>query len=415
MNVFDPAIFAAGAPCIPCCTAECACALQLPSQDIDFWGASPFADYATAAARLANFTNGCIGYGKDSSSSPSPQGQPLAAFTATFDGTDLVLAGEGNLPDGPGVYMSSCITMAAGDLTFSFVLDNPGSVDAYVVDCSTGSFVFSDSSASSPIVATGLAEGTYVVVVILSSSSPSTDPGKGTVTITSSGVYVVNPVVALWDDSGTTRTLEACPKLYLPPLTETTGDWYADCAAAEDAMAEFGSDCLGYYEANTVSSNVAYTVAIGGGNFSTDVQVTIPNPGFAPVLTSYSALVLEAGEDLLIDYTIPSFDPGKTEDISATLYTESGAVVGTFSFTSSMGGGDTGTFTFSSLPYTGKYIIALYVMGYATDPGPGGEVTGFADVQWDGTSTGTLSGAELQALYDASLECPGRLKCGDTC
>ena len=58
MNIYDASLFTAP-DCLPCCTpapADCPCALLIPPF------ASPYADYATAAAAIADQVGGCLGY-----------------------------------------------------------------------------------------------------------------------------------------------------------------------------------------------------------------------------------------------------------------------------------------------------------------------------------------------------------------
>ncbi len=210
-------------------------------------------------------------------------------------------------------------------------------------------------------------------------------------TISEDDVWWVNPVIALWDDSGTTRKLWACPKLLLPPLTESTGDWYADCAAAAAVL----TDPL------RVASCIAYSGAPGGiDSFSASGGSSLSmtegaSGGDGDTADFTSGINAEAGETLSCSI---STDGGLTV-AAMTIYDYDGNLVE--SVDCSGGGG-----TSSPLPYTGPYIVII-----------GGEADSptFSSFSVSVTSSGTLTVNPIQARYDGGLDCPNTLDCGDSC
>ena len=245
-------------------------------------------------------------------------------------------------------------------------------------DADTGTFNFSIAL-----------DGEYIVKIEVIGEDNSTTLSSD-VLITSTDTLWVNPVIALWDDSGTTRRLWACPKLLLPPLTESTGDWYVDCAEAADVITDFTSNCTGYFEPD---AGVDSFSVVGGGalNFVLGASGTASTTG--PMWGSFTA---DAGDIISV---AQNGDPG---DITAILYDYTGTLVENFSGTGTSGVAS------SALPYTGRYIIMVNVVF----PPPSAP---FTSLNVDVTSDGAFDVHTIQALYDSSLTCPSRLNCGDSC
>lgn len=372
------------APCLPCCTGsaptECACALLIPSNLESRWG-NIYGSYAAAAAFIANRTSNCIGYGEEDFATP------LTTFTAdnfTTPGT-LTLAGTSTPATGAGMSMYSSLTVAAGNLTIAFTKSG-GDALAFLYDCSMGATVFSDSGSSSPFVFTGVPAGTYVLEVVVQGAGGITST-SGTFTITHSTTYVVNPVIALWDDSGTTRQLEACPKMLLPFQTEATGSWYSSLASAQEQLLHYVSTgCLAF----TDTRPTTFTASFAAGTFS----LTAVGPGASPspvntVFQGGFSLNAEAGETLTFTYTLL---PGVAAMV-VRIYDYTGTLIETLSGASPL--------VSSALPYTGRYFFQILAVATMADIALSLAVT----------SSGSISANMVQILYDVGLDCPARLDC----
>lgn len=220
-------------------------------------------------------------------------------------------------------------------------------------------------------------------------------PTTLSVTITPSSIYTVNPIIAQWDDSGTTRSLWACPKLLLPPLTESTGTWYASCADAATVLtdAQQVSNCIGYCEGTPDT----FTATDGGTSLSLTAAVTgVVDPRYS----MWGGINAVAGATISAAFSYTNDHGSPTAGL--TVYDDTGTQI----FFGSAAGG---TITSSALPYTGRYTIRLgggRNDGVATDAF---SVTGLV------TSSGTMSVNEIQARWDGGLTCANLLDCGDSC
>lgn len=372
-----------------CCSgtppAGCSCALLIPP-----FG-SPYADYATAAAAIADNTSNCVGYITEDHAGT------YGSFAATVGTASLQLAGNGDGSATPTLNMWASINLLSGDVvtaTFSAGMGPfPGSVSTeFSLYSCDGTLIETIGPGDSPLAFSAVtADGEYIV------RSSSTASGMGVtyaacdVTFTSSGSLTVNPVISQWNDSGTTRQLEACPKLLLPPLTEGTGDWYADCASADAVLTGSGvSNCVGY---TTPGPGLASFTATDGGT-SLTLANTI-SPAGAGGISMWGGVNAVGGQTLTFTGTVGSGTVG----LYVTIYDNTGIVVeDTAGFVAS-------AFVSAALPYTGRYTFHIRVN---TDD----STTSFSCVV---TSSGTMSVNPIQALWDGGLTCPNRLDCGDSC
>lgn len=383
VDPFDPSRFVKNNTCLPCCTTPtgaCSCALLIPVFDV------PYADYATAAAVVDDPLQvaSCIVYSQDTFAD---------SLTASFDGTSVVVSAT--FPSATSSFGDEWVSISAksgATLSLAFTDAENGAMRIY--DCNGTEVEFLGPSAS-PVISSALpADGVYYLAISLSSPPMTTDFTACSFTLTSSNTYAVNPVIALWDDSGTTRQLEACPKMLLPPLTEATGTWYADCATADAVLTDAlqVSNCMGFLEDPIIPPD---TFDFFGSTFTG--FWSSPVPSFE---TCWASANFTSGGTV----TFFASTDGGTPDVFADIYDYTGTLVESLG---SGGGGDTQTS--SPLPYTGRYIIRTYCVV----PPPGASfmeahiAVSFSSIGW------TLN--PITALYDLSLDCSGRLNCGDSC
>jgi len=368
--------------CSACCEppADCSCALLIPP--FEPW---PYADYATAAAAIADQVSGCLGY-----FGPGGDGGAGNSISAAFDGTtisaDQDSAFSGVVPSLSNTTYISVSALSSAVLSCVYTTSTDGTpitVSVDLLDCSDGSSVDSDSSASGSgtLTVTVPADGEYVLYFQITTDEPTYL--NSTWDVTSSSAFWVNPVIALWDDSGTTRQLEACPKMLLPPLTEASGDWWTDCANAALAISGQSADCLVYNEYPYISMSAVDS----GTGVNLDAVMEMFNP---PIM--WVSLNLEAGETLTAAYT------ASVGAVSVTIFDYEGNEVETLLGVSPL--------TSAALPYTGRYIVRA--------TGAGDFPVG-TTVSVDYTSSGAISANQIQSLYNIALDCPARLNCGDAC
>lgn len=364
---------------------ECSCSLLIPPFS------SPYADYTTASTALATNVFDCLLYVSGN----------VTTGSATFDGTTFSIGTNYalgvNALLGASLYGSIAATSGA-TITANYTITTDGFLigelppKLRLLDCSSGAMIDEDSGSgiAGTFTVTVPADGIYVIVfsaVVDSASTLNT-----LVNITSSAAFMVNPVIAQYADGSTTRQKEACPKMFLPPLTEATGNWYEDCASAAAVLTNpiQVSNCVGYSEGGDTFT------AVGGSSLvltsSTDFTVD-------PRFTMWGSINAVIGDSLSVSFIL-SGDHGFPVH-AAALYDYTGTLIGTITTSGS----------FSPCPYTGRYIIRIGVGrndGVFTDA-----FSGSATI----TSSGTMSTNQIQALYATSplLTCAGRLNCGESC
>lgn len=223
-------------------------------------------------------------------------------------------------------------------------------------------------------------------------------------------VFTVNPVIALYDDSGTTRQLEACPKMLLPPLTESSGSWYASCAAAANDIVAHAIGCA-IYVTNLLSDYDSISVSASNGSYS--ASETSSDDGPETVVSYHSVnLNTSATVDFAWSYT-SSGTSGRysAATVSLSVYDDTGTLVWSDSSTFAP---DSQSDTFSSSSLSpGRYAARIEITAHyssADDPETCGLSATFSP------SSGSITGPNsIQALYDTGLSCPSRLDCGDSC
>ena len=378
------------AGCLPCCSGGgatptgCECALLIPP-----FG-SPYADYATAEGVISDYVANCLAF-LDGVTVPS-------TFTADPT-TPNQLSIAVDVTDDTGVVLWSSISIAAsGSITIPYsatITTSPTNIraSATLYDCATGDVLDSDSTtgASGSLGLTPPSEGEFFISVSI--SDPSAVPPlsiSASVSIQSSVTAVFNPVIALWDDSGTTRHLWACPKLLLPPLTEDTGTWYADCASADTVLTSSQvSNCVGYIESLT---NVSTFTATDGGTSLTLAETLTSGATSGPRM--WGGINAIDGATITITNTAGAGTPSVTVNI----YDDTGTLVEASGTTAS-------AWVSSALPYKGRYTVSVV-------PSSSTNTTSLSVVI---TSSGTMSVNPIAAAYDAGLTCPALLSCGDSC
>lgn len=406
MNAFDPDIFAAENPCV-CCAApgDCACALPIPTIG------DPYSDYATAEAAISDYTADCVGFSLYETSSFSAD-----TSIANQLGTSASAAIAINL-----ITLQFSITVSTSSLSIPFSVTTDGTiieVGAFIYDCATLSEVASDTSTSNSgtLTLSGIPEGTYrlQLAVTLDPFSSYTNL-SATFTATCSGVMAVNPVIALWDDSGTTRELEACPKMIIPLQFSpfgAAGNWYSDETDAQAAIDGAWPDweaveCKGW----ALASDPGLTGSFSAGVFTGSIPCIGGGGG-----DLYYSVNLIGGETVSIssqfsingsgDCNVPPDDTDCSyADAVFLLMYPDGTTVLTGSDSQEPGNSATASDSIT-VPYTGKYVI--YAAGGANTWDSTGDTISIA-VSVTATSAVTVN--PIQALYDLSLECPGRLDC----
>jgi hypothetical protein len=404
--------------CLPCCAAAptgCSCALEIPPF------ASPYADYATAETAIADQTSNCIGYVVY-----TPAGDPDNVFTAAFDGTTLELDGttdgNGALPGTRAIDTFADVSLLSGGvLSVAYAITTDGTdyeATIELLDCADGTVLDSDtaSTATGTLTVTAPADGEYVLRIQNRAGVGAIDANYITATndVTCDLTYWVNPVIAIWDDSGTTRSFWACPKFLLPPGTESSGDWYVDETEAQGVIDDFTNGCTAYTTA-TAASYSAYSYSVTGTTSlsmsGSETSVIGLDPGVLNVLGCFNAV---AGDDLTVAWTYSSTgdDPAPSPGILSVgvfYYDESGTQQSVLDITENPDvDSDSGSSSTGALPFTGKYYVALYAQSRRIlDPWESETTAATVGI----TSDGDMSVNTIQALYDLSLSCPARLDC----
>lgn len=349
-----------------------------------------FSTYSEAQFIIDNYTNNCFGV---------IQYIPtftVASFTATETVDGFIFAARSTRTPDPVDRVSHTMQVgfyaAAGTLTIDYSTTSDGSSgtvgnSAVLVVCSGGVYSNVDSQSSTSTTGTfifTLSAAALYIVRFQGTSKINASYVESSFDFSFSANMVIAPAVALYDDSGTTRQLEACPKMLLPPLTESTGDWYASEAAAQTATTTFVKSCIAYFlfaDTGWFSSQ-----SISGFTVSGTRSVS----GSSSIaLVAYISVNGNQGDTLTYTWNnAPNLG-------QLVVYAYDGTQI--FSSVSA-----TSPIASSVLPYTGRYIVFL------------GQNT-LVSTSSSGTlsSSGTISINQVQALYATVplLDCPARLNC----
>lgn len=206
-------------------------------------------------------------------------------------------------------------------------------------------------------------------------------------TISSDDTMIVNRGVAIYYDDNISdySTLEACPKLKLPPLTESSGDWYIDEAAAQAVINDLTSNCIAYIE--TLSANQSITATEPSSNLYIVFTDSTNLPAASPHI--WCSINVINGETLSFNYV--HYIGG-----TISIYNYNGVLVESLS-------GSTSSITSSAVPYHGRYIIKLLLNNETSGP--------FTNASVTITSSNTMSVNQISAAYDLGLTCPAYLDC----
>jgi len=336
----------------------------------------PYADYATAKAVVDDplMVANCMVFNQGSF-------LDMLTFDALFDGTTLTVDGTWSTNVfGFSIFFSFSAKAGA---TISFA-STAGDVADWAIYKCDGTAIDGARDAAMPITSAPLPEdGEYFATFGPKDSSVITGFTAATLTMTSSDVWTINPVIALWDDSGTTRSLWACPKLILPPLAEFSGTWFASCAAAATALTDpkITSNCVGYVPDGPYVRTTSFTAIDGGSSLSFAAVYSLPQGDTG---TWWGGVNAVAGATLSLAFT------GAT-DVFFRVYDDTGVEIDFVSTASSPA-------VSIALPYTGRYTIAAFLYSATPFSTPAAVLT-----------------SPIQATYDVGLDCPARLNCGDSC
>lgn len=309
---------------------------------------------------------------------------PQVGQDTTFDGTTLVVTvGGSNTSVNAFIYVtlkagcSLTLSLAAGDSSKGW---NIFACDNIFVPVGSGILDEGDSFVFTPTPA--FEDKSYILWLIT---------GGNVVpwTVTCSDTWLVNPLMVQWDDGGTRRNLEACPHLLLPILTEVNGAWYVSEAAAQAALDDEVSNCVGYAPDPSTYSTFTATEVAG-------VSLTLSGTTGAsqPSFTAWGSVNAEVGETLNIAFTVAA--SGGTETGMAEIYSVEGILLETLTGATPL--------VSSALPYSARFIVKI--VGQSDDP-----TASLSTASFEITSSGTITINPVEALYDIGMECPKRLAC----
>lgn len=402
------------APCLPCCetpAASCSCSLQVAKDTVGYAIGDPMTDYASALNAMTNYAS-CWSFEQDSGSLPGTGAIPslMTADVSVSDQLTLhctaaqqntVLYASVNLKSGSTVSIGYTVTGGAFLGGAAFLLScnydgTNGTIQERDATAQPGMLVFSPVASDGEYiiqVEMDIDAGTEVVVLVISADDTMT----------------VNPVIALWDDSGTTRPLEACPTLEigLSGIGTPTPTPFANQTDAQDCLDSIEvSNCIGWTTDNGGGDVTTDSFTATDGGTSLEFNITTSTSSTSNGTSPVGCINLVAGDVLGFTWSASSPPTGFTNFLTTmNLYDYNHNLIGAISQSGTSGSG-----SFSAAPYTGKYFVEADVAG---------DNTGFelvygmtADTVFSATH---LSVNPLTAIYvgDPDTNCPSRLDCTD--
>lgn len=297
------------------------------------------------------------------------------------------------------------INLKAGStLTITYTTHNDPNTTFQFYDC-LGSFLYGatmpglDGSVSVP-PATISEDAEYLLsITIVSTGGGGPGTAGGLHVVTSDDTMTVNPMVALWDDSGTNRRLEACPSYEMGIGGSILTPVFTTEASAQTALASTNvSNCVGYMSSGGPITLVSFTATDGGATLTMNGSVTSSSSSSG--VSTKGCINLAGGVTLSMSWSASSGAGGFTSFTATfTLFDFQGNIV------SSTGQTGTSGSTTLSIPYTGKYYVESDING----------VHG-TETNHDVTATTIWSEASLHvnpivALYANGSNCASRLSC----
>jgi hypothetical protein len=369
---------------------------------------------------IADLTSNCIGYIENPIVPFGPTSFSFSMSVPVANAFDFTANVNGGIFEARIARMYASLTLLAGStLTVtSDLAEGGGDVTLWLCD---GTLIGSQEMGLGPQSYNFSipSDGTYILRVYYG----TTNDWTLTFPVSCDNTMIANPVIALWNDSGISRQLEACPKLLLPPLTEATGSWYADCASAEE-MAEYIHDCKLYSDVNLVSTGGQTAYLVGSAFELRQVVDEGCTLGFQGGLLSVN---LVGGETITVSAILTCIYQECDEAPPCYTIPGGGEVCDQFSLLAEVRDGTTGAVidvlnasgqanvqtvggTFVA-PYTGRFIF--YTRGDFIAAGP----CCLKDIKLEASLSAetAITTNPSQSLYDIGLICPGRLNCGDAC
>lgn len=241
------------------------------------------------------------------------------------------------------------------------------------------------------------AAGTYTVWVSFSPWPNATTSSLSFSTTLPGAIRIINPVGAEYDDSGTTRQLQACPMLIV-------GEAFSNQTEAQEFLdSEEISNCIGFHR---TSVNGGEGLASSSFNLSGSTSVSItssaltnfnPDPPTGPLLAQ-SILVGFSKTTSAPTSVTASFSFSHGSLLVVNIYSQDN--LGGLTFVGSGGSGDP-----IIVPYAGVFLIIIGTLGDNFDS-PSGEYA-----MLDFTASINISPLTIGVLYSNGTDCPSRLSC----
>jgi hypothetical protein len=396
-GVFAPAL------CVVCCAIpndSFACFCSISNNTVygnitlfDYAGAENFLDGSASEAIMANckilMASGPNFYFSNYSVNETTPNQVTITGTSAHD---TIVSGN------PGINFWTSLSLKKDSiLTIENFIASPNPTDssyksAALYECNNSGYIglAQGNVLSSPYSFVSLEnDGEYLLImsVVGDYEESSYLPMQLVSTISSDDTMIVNRGVAIYYDAGIDdySTLEACPKLKLPPLTESSGDWYIDEGAAQTVIDDLTSNCIAYIE--TLSANQSITAT----EPSSDLYIVFTDSTNLPAASPYIWCSINVINDETLSFDYVHYIGG-----TISIYNYNGILVESLS-------GSTSSITSSAVPYHGRYIIKLLLNNETSGP--------FTNASVTITSSGAMSVNEISAAYDVGLTCPAYLDC----
>jgi hypothetical protein len=366
-----------------CCggtPSACGCYLYLPAEDFG----NPFPNYAAANDAIQNNAT-CYLY-------------PilLTGNTPTRDNSSTTITPNSlvvtvGVSGGGGARLWTAVNLPSGAEVSVNISHSSGS-SANVGLVSNCTYYSVQQNFDEPVFPYSFIAPSENVYYFGGGVTPVSSPGVFTFELTCNVNIVPNPVIAFWDDSGTTRQLEACPRLLLPSSTESSGNWFADETEASDFMANFITDCLflGPKTGGVTGYTAVYSNTASGVDVEADFSGAEGDANAGGAIFSVNA---EVGENVTLSWT------GSTDGDPLTGIVEVDDYAGNTVFSDMS---TTSPITVGPFTFPGRYKITGVVV-----------TSGASNFSIDASVSvsGAVTKNPAQALYDIGLSCPARLEC----
>lgn len=398
----------APAQCVVCCVGvaplTCQCALLIPITyyNSDFLFSGVYDNVDTANNACANSVANCVAYCLENTRRGTLTAFSANVATANVINVSVSMTADANL----GIYnlWAASVNLNSGStLSINCTISGSSNANLYTTTawlykCDNNEVGVSAENVALPATIAlpssgNVASSGEYYLILRSNTNETSVSSTVNYAVTCSNYLSANPVVSRFNDSGTTRLWEACPKLFVGPYYPTLV--FENYSIASDYITDSTRifNCVGYELSGAVKEGTGtfsatdYGSSIGFSGTGTAVNYTST---YAIISAGTCGLMLRGGSQLSANYSYSVSISPDTSEAQFGLSDAEGIEINSNFITSP----SSGTYNYT-VPYSGKFYPSFLFAALKTN------VANFSD-SWTLTysSNAALDVVPMAAAYE---------------